>query len=632
MTEQHKPTLKLPKLSSHIILTVILIWSVMLAAQWFHDSFEKKEHIAIQQIGLYNEQNKLVHEIIHSILNFQVSDTEVAQDKAQIQLRIATNDLKTVFDQLQGGKNVISNDIYADIKLNIAKQLDQIILYSSEALALMEAETVDYQSIKEPYKALLKISSSLQKENAFLLRKLISQLYTEQDKNNRIAWCITFSSMLLVLLVNIAIYLRGKKQIQYQFNKLKEISNQLKAKTIRAKENEQRVILEAKQRYEQQNKLNSILSSAGDAIITITAEGIVDSFNKSAEAMFGYPSEAVIGQNIKMLMPEPFASQHDSYLARYQETGEKRVIGHIREVIGKRIDGSEFPLRLAVNEVKDIEPKLYTGIIRDITDRRKVEAQLQQTLMELTNKQAEMEEEERIARHVFENITASNNAMIPDVSFWCEPMATFSGDMMLSAILPSGNIRILLCDFTGHGLPAALGAVPVSTIHSAMAKKDLPLEVLMNELNDKLKALLPTGIFCCIAGIDLDEDRTQAHIWNAGLPDVLIVNNYGEITQRISSNHLPVGVVSYSENELHCQTVVLHKGDAIYMLSDGLTESENEAGELFGQKRFEQLLMSEIDGDGRLVDIRKSVETFIGNAVATDDISLIEIKTVSTTS
>ncbi|MDQ7072623.1 MAG: PP2C family protein-serine/threonine phosphatase [Gammaproteobacteria bacterium] len=181
-------------------------------------------------------------------------------------------------------------------------------------------------------------------------------------------------------------------------------------------------------------------------------------------------------------------------------------------------------------------------------------------------------------------------------------------------------------------MPAALGAVPVSTIHSAMAKKALPLEELMNELNDKLNALLPTGIFCCIAGIDLDEDRTQAQIWNAGLPDVLVVDNDGEITQRISSNHLPVGVVSYSENELHCQTVVLNKGDAIYALSDGLTEAENEAGELFGQKRFEQLLMSEMNGDGRLVDIRKSVETFVGNAAATDDISLIEIKTVSTTS
>ncbi|MDQ7072624.1 MAG: PAS domain S-box protein [Gammaproteobacteria bacterium] len=247
--------------------------------------------------------------------------------------------------------------------------------------------------------------------------------------------------------MNIVIYLRGKRLVQYQFNRLKETSAQLEAKTIRAKENEQRVILESKKRYEQQNKLESVLNSTVDAIITITADGIVDSFNKSAETMFGYPAEAVMGQNIKMLMPEPFASQHDSYLARYQETGEKRVIGHIREVVGKRIDGSEFPIRLAVNEVKDIEPKLYTGIIRDITDRKKMEAKLQQTLTDLTKKQAEMEEEERIARHVFENITASNNAMLPDVSFWCEPMATFSGDMMLSAILPSGHMRILLCAF-----------------------------------------------------------------------------------------------------------------------------------------------------------------------------------------
>ncbi|MDQ7072625.1 MAG: hypothetical protein Q9N32_02490 [Gammaproteobacteria bacterium] len=169
----------------------------MLVAQWLHDDFEEKEQIATQKISLYNEQDRLVHKIINSILNFQVNNSEIAQDRAQIQLRIATNDLKAVLEQLQGEQNVISNDIYADTKLNIAKQLDQILLYSNEALALMEAETVDYQSIKEPYEALLKISSSLQKDNAFLSRKLISQLYTVQDKNTQD--CLVYNIFLNVI-------------------------------------------------------------------------------------------------------------------------------------------------------------------------------------------------------------------------------------------------------------------------------------------------------------------------------------------------------------------------------------------------------------------------------------------------
>lgn len=92
-------------------------------------------------------------------------------------------------------------------------------------------------------------------------------------------------------------------------------------------------------------------------------------------------------------------------------------------------------------------------------------------MAELTAKQVELENEEKIARHVFENITASNTDTIPELTSWCQPMKTFSGDRILSAILPSGALRVILCDFTGHGLPAALGAVPVSSIHSAMAKK-----------------------------------------------------------------------------------------------------------------------------------------------------------------
>jgi len=161
-----------------------------------------------------------------------------------------------------------------------------------------------------------------------------------------------------------------------------------------------------------------------------------------------------------------------------------------------------------------------------------------------------------------------------------------------------------------------------------MAQKELPLDMLMDELNNKLNALLPTGIFCCIVGIDIDATRSHAHIWNGGLPEVLLVGQSGELKQRIKSDHLPLGVVKYDRSELHCVDVHLDSGDSFYLYSDGLTEAENPQGDMFGQQRFEALLARDVGENGRMLDIQNSVIDFVKNAPANDDISLIEIKTL----
>eukprot|EP01137_Pigoraptor_chileana_P018952 Opistho-2@79276 len=122
--------------------------------------------------------------------------------------------------------------------------------------------------------------------------------------------------------------------------------------------------------------LQSVLDLAADAIITITSEGIVHSFNNAAEKMFGYSASEVINNNVKMLMPSPYAENHDMYLRNYVETGVRRVIGIGREVEGRRKDGSVFPMELSLSEVKYGECHLFTGIIRDITERKTMQRTL----------------------------------------------------------------------------------------------------------------------------------------------------------------------------------------------------------------------------------------------------------------
>lgn len=124
-----------------------------------------------------------------------------------------------------------------------------------------------------------------------------------------------------------------------------------------------------------EQRAQAVLDTAVDGIITIDGSGRVQSANRAAVAMFGYQADELIGRNIRLLMPEPYRTQHDDALERYRRTGERRIIGSKREVAGRHRDGSVFPIELAVSEVGS-DRQLFTGLVRDITDRKRLEAQL----------------------------------------------------------------------------------------------------------------------------------------------------------------------------------------------------------------------------------------------------------------
>ncbi len=123
-------------------------------------------------------------------------------------------------------------------------------------------------------------------------------------------------------------------------------------------------------------KAAAILDAATDGMITIDAKGVVGTFNRAAEGIFGYGASEVIGRNIKMLMPDPYHSDHDGYLAAYKATGRPKIIGSGREVTGLRKDGSTFPMDLAVGESRQGQQRLFAGIVRDITARKVAEQRL----------------------------------------------------------------------------------------------------------------------------------------------------------------------------------------------------------------------------------------------------------------
>jgi len=125
-------------------------------------------------------------------------------------------------------------------------------------------------------------------------------------------------------------------------------------------------------------RMRVVVDTAVDGVILIDAKGLVLMFNPACEKLFGYPAHEVIGENVKMLMPEPFHHEHDGYLGNYQRTGEAKIIGIGREVVGQRKDGSTFPMDLSVGEAKQEGESIFVGIIHDLTERARIQQQLAQ--------------------------------------------------------------------------------------------------------------------------------------------------------------------------------------------------------------------------------------------------------------
>lgn len=141
---------------------------------------------------------------------------------------------------------------------------------------------------------------------------------------------------------------------------------------------EQREALE-----DREARLTSILDTVLDATIVSDENGIIISFNSAAVRQFGYSEAEAIGQNLKLLMPQPYRKEHDGYMHRYIQTGEKRIIGVDRVVVGQRKDGSTFPMKLAVGEIRRGDRRFFTGFVRDLTEREESAARLQEVQAEL---------------------------------------------------------------------------------------------------------------------------------------------------------------------------------------------------------------------------------------------------------
>ncbi len=226
-------------------------------------------------------------------------------------------------------------------------------------------------------------------------------------------------------------------------------------------------------------RLRGIVDTAVDGIITINEQGIVETMNPAAERIFGYGAAEVVGRNISMLMPEPYHSEHDGYIDRYRRTGERRIIGIGREVRGRRKDGTEFPMDLAVSATMLGERRIFTGFVRDITARK----ELEQEILEISD-----HEQRRIGSDLHDDLCQR----LASLRFFCDALRkTISASQLEEGKTKLDKIGAGLGDAIDRTRMLARGLAPVALetngLISALEELTQGINTLFN-VKCKLKA------------------------------------------------------------------------------------------------------------------------------------------------
>ncbi|QSP94404.1 fused response regulator/phosphatase [Marinobacter salinisoli] len=233
----------------------------------------------------------------------------------------------------------------------------------------------------------------------------------------------------------------------------------------------------------------------------------------------------------------------------------------------------------------------------------------------------QMLKEQKIAKRVFDNVAHTGCLDAVNIRYHVSPLSIFNGDVLFASPRPAGGMLIFVGDFTGHGLPAAIGAMPLAEIFYGMAAKGFSAKDVLREINQKLKNILPVGMFCCGAMIEAVFHQHQLWFWNGGLPDATLIRANGD-TVAMPSRHLPLGILPPDQFDAGLEQVATQPGDTLMLMTDGVLESRNAAGELFGDAGVAQALDTRGGGMHPFDAVIGSLREFIGAHQDDDDITL----------
>jgi CheY-like chemotaxis protein/anti-sigma regulatory factor (Ser/Thr protein kinase) len=244
---------------------------------------------------------------------------------------------------------------------------------------------------------------------------------------------------------------------------------------------------------------------------------------------------------------------------------------------------------------------------------------------ELARWREDSEEQTRLGAHVMARLTDAAGLRDPMLRSFNLPAETFSGDLLCAARAPGDVLNLLLADAAGHGLAAALSAMPLTQAFYSMTAKGFPLPSIAEELNRKLKAILPVDRFVAATLASVDVRNRTVEVWNGGNPDALFMNVQGEVAMRWPSRHPPLGILPEKLFSGVSETVVFQEPGDLLLSSDGLTEAENLTGAWLGIDGVIGLLNCAQETDARFRCLLNGVDEHLQGKPARDDISCLMV-------
>ncbi|OHU87489.1 MULTISPECIES: fused response regulator/phosphatase [Pseudoalteromonas] len=269
---------------------------------------------------------------------------------------------------------------------------------------------------------------------------------------------------------------------------------------------------------------------------------------------------------------------------------------------------------------KPFDRVILSAKIRAHARTRRLSQEANQQKKQLEYHYNQIEREHEIVEHIFSNALDQSSKFHKYCDYHLSPASMFNGDMFLMAKSPMGGFYCLLGDFTGHGLAAAVGALPASRIFYAMVSKGMAVNDIAFELNGVLNTLLPSNMFCAAAIVELSESGKSVSAWLGGMPDLYLIDEQGDVVQTLESQHMALGILSDDEFERTTIHLEVKANQRLVMATDGIIETENKQGEMFGESRLKEALRSRHNISTE--QVIQLVHSFSEHSAQQDDLSI----------
>jgi len=408
--------------------------------------------------------------------------------------------------------------------------------------------------------------------------------------------------------------------------------------------------MEAALRASEEN-LRALLESASQGILLVHSTGRMDLVNASIEQMFGYERQELIGQTIEILLPGRFQEIHAKHRANYFLHPRTRMMGIDLELMGRRKDGTEFPVDVSLSYIEIADEILAISFVTDVTERKRAEKILrdyserladmvEERTSELREAQARLLSQQRLQQEL-ELAEAVQASLLPrqvpsfegfDFAAMALPARYVSGDLYDFILSSPGSCHIVLADIAGKGIPAAmLTSTARALLRAEIEHESSPASVLMNVGASLYEDLAHAEVFITVFLARLDAQLGELTYANAGHTEALWRHSGTGTWHPLPGTGFPLGI--FADSAMEAETLFLRPGDVILFYSDGITEAANSGQELFGLDRLVALLgehadLSALDLAQNIVD---AVEDFRGDIPRSDDLTLIVLKALPRT-